>query len=119
MEHPDDPGCWPYPFIWSTEEMFIILERCSLQTRSLHRCMCGGPCKKPTRLMGNAPGLLGEGPFGDEGHVHEKSCGTYFNRRLPFTKVVPRPSGMCEMIAGWFVTGFEQMFLDETGLIGW
>ena len=119
MENPYDPGCWPYPSIWSTEEMLNLLERCGLHTRALHQCMCGGPCKKPTRLMGNPPGLQGSGPFCDGGHEHEKSVGRTAAGGFVSQRLSLYPSGMCEMIAGWFVTGFEQMTLDGTGPTGW
>ena len=119
MEHRDDPGCWPYPSIWSTEEMLNLLERCSLQVRSLHQCMCGGPCKKPTRLMGNPPGLHGEGLYCDGSHEHEKSVGRTATGGFLSQRLSLYPSGMCEMIAGWFVTGFERMCFDGSGPTGW
>ena len=48
-----------------------------------------------------------------------KVCGTYIDRRLPFSKVVALPIRHLRDDCSGFVTGFEQMALDGTGPTGW
>ena len=119
MEHADDPGLYPFPSIWSTDEMLNFIARRSLWLRTLHQCMLGGPCKKPTRLVGNLPGLEGEGSFCDGGHVHEKSVGRTKSGGFLSQRLSLYPSGMCEMLARWFVQGFQIMLQVGGGPSGW
>lgn len=40
-EHPEDPGCSPYPSIWCTEEMKGVEERTGSVRAILHQCAFG------------------------------------------------------------------------------
>ena len=55
----------------------------------------------------------------DGGHEHEKSVGRTATGGFLSQRLSLYPSGVCEMIAGWFVTGFERMLLDGSGPTGW
>ena len=119
MEHPDDPGMDPYPSIWSTAEMLNLIIRRCLGRRHLDQCMCKGPCKKPTCVTGNMPGLDGSGPFCDGQHVHEKSVGRSKTGAFLSQRLSLYPSGFCELIAGWFLAGFLAMLKTGAGPTGW
>jgi hypothetical protein len=51
LEHPDDPGCEPYPSLFATQELQALCQYAGLITVRLHQCAFGASSKKPTRLV--------------------------------------------------------------------
>jgi hypothetical protein len=56
IEHPEDPGP-PFPSIFASPEIEDLRVRTGAVYVSLCQCRYGSPSKKPTRLLGTAPGL--------------------------------------------------------------
>eukprot|EP00972_Heterocapsa_arctica_P112783 16433719-Heterocapsa_arctica.AAC.1 len=58
LEHPEDPGCAPYPSIWATDPVRELLERTGGTTVGLHQSAFDvESTKKATRLGSNLPSI--------------------------------------------------------------
>ena len=50
-DHPHDPGCEPYPSLWTTREWEDVLDSCrEVHLRDLDLCMSGGSSLGPRTL---------------------------------------------------------------------
>ena len=52
LEHPEDPGYYPYPSIWDTAEVKRLSEVTQATVGRLDQCMHGAPSRKPTMVAG-------------------------------------------------------------------
>ncbi len=75
LEHPEDPGVYPYPSVWSTTEMQELERRTGCTRGLLDQCMYDGPSKKPTCFTNNVPELSEECQRCGGGHTHARSFG--------------------------------------------
>eukprot|EP00959_Pyramimonas_sp_CCMP1952_P315390 6601067-Pyramimonas_sp.AAC.1 len=57
LEHPADPGDFPFPSVFALEGVEGLAERAQAQVVTLDQRMCGGAAQKPTGLLSNLLGL--------------------------------------------------------------
>ncbi len=121
-EHPDDPGCSPYPSIWCTEEMMGVEERTGSVRAILHQCAFGGISQKPTCFGGTLDGLseLNEVfcPGVSGSHTHGKSIGPdgtggFYTRRLQ-----AYPVELCRRLALCVIRTLVKMVESNSGPTG-
>ena len=52
LEHPEDPGKWPFPSIWITEEVLQLFSVTGACKGIVDQCMHGAPSRKGTCIGG-------------------------------------------------------------------
>ena len=99
LEHPEDPGVFPYPSIWDTEVERALEVRTGAKRARLDQCMFGGPTRKPTCLAGTLEGLEEyDGCRCDGGHRHEASLGKQDGQFIS-ARLATYPRKLCYVIA--------------------
>ena len=123
-EHPEDPGCDPFPSIWCTPEMLKLEQRTGSKRGTFCQCVLGAPVRKGTTFSGTLDGIDRLERFqcpgiGVEGHHHSgcsegtDSSGHFFTRRLQ-----TYPPRMCEELARMIVDTAQRMLRTSEGPTG-
>ena len=123
-EHPEDPGCDPFPSIWCTPEMLKLEQRTGSQRATFCQCVLGAPVRKGTTFSGTLDGIDRLERFqcpgiGVDGHHHSgcsegtDSSGHFFTRRLQ-----TYPPRMCEELARMIVDTAQRMLRTGEGPTG-
>ena len=118
LEHPADPGRYPYPSIFDTELVQQVEDRTSAIRTLLDQCAVGGIAQKPTCLSGTLENMLelsAKCPGVSATHTHGKShgrdeAGGFFSRRL-----ARYPSELCRRMASCILATCEKMYKHGTG----
>ena len=116
LEHPEDPGRFPFPSIWSTLEITEMESR-TLSVRLLFdQCMMGGLSKKGTCISGTADGLLDSAELRCcRTHQHLPLYPRIVNNRFRSLGLQTYPSQLCEYLADKVVRSFDRMRAHGTG----
>ena len=120
-EHPDDPGCDPYPSVWATGEYLAFENRVGGHRCLFDQCPLGADVKKPTCVSTNiedVPEIGPRCPGLSAVHAHDehrgKEQGVFSSRRLS-----QYPPAMCEWLAGFLCTAFGRWQTTGEGPTGW
>ena len=118
LEHPADPGCEPFPSIWSTEELRALEARCCAIRLLIHQCMFGGPARKDTFLSGTLDGLDIPAVTCDKSYQHAAYVGGSVNGAFKSRELATYPEGLCKFIAELIVASLQRFVRDDTGPSG-
>ena len=117
LEHPADPGLFPYASIWDLEVTKAFQKRTSSILRLLHQCMTGQCCRKATGISSDLEGSECFDLVCDRSHVHTfvggKSKGKFATAQLQ-----TYTARMCEMIATCVISSLKVMEASGTGPTG-
>ena len=123
-EHPEDPGCDPFPSIWCTPEMLKLEQRTGSKGARFVSACWGPRSERARRFQALLMALIGLERFqcpgiGVEGHHHSgcsegtDSSGHFFTRRLQ-----TYPPRMCEELARMIVDTAQRMLRTSEGPLG-
>ena len=124
LEHPADPGCEPYPSIWSNVVLLGMMRRTGGQAVSFNQCALGGPTPKPTTLAGALCGLQDEFascvcPGVSAHHRHATSWGRTREGQHRTRALQAYPPMMCASIANCITATLEYFEVSGWGAAGW
>ena len=121
-EHPDDPGCSPFPSIWITDEMIGVEDRTGATRARLHQCAFGGISVKPTCFSGTLHGLAEldqvHCPGLSEQHWHGPSVGPDGKGGFLTRRLQSYPSELCRQLAERIVRTLLWMRDQDAGPTG-
>ena len=118
LEHPADPGCPPYPFVLSTDELMGMEQRTGAIRLLLHQCMFGGRARKDTILSGTLDGLGIEPVLCDRRHQHAAYVAGLVDGAFKSRELATCPSGLCRFMAKLIVrtlSRFQSSSSSPTG----
>ena len=120
LEHPADPGCAPYPSVFSTDELMGMKHGTGAIRLLLHQCMYGGRARKDTFLSETLDGLDIEAVLCDRRHQHAAYVAGQVDGAFESRELATNPSGLCRLMAELIVRTllrFQSLSSGPTGCI--
>ena len=104
QEHPQDPGCKPFPSFWCSEEVVNWMTEFGLHVVSFDQCRHGGVSQKPTSIVTNDATLReGLGLRCNHRRRHRGLYGLAPGGGFVTAQLARYPSQLCQALARSFV----------------